>query len=75
MNYSFQHHRHTRGDQRVRGKVLLNPVAFMDCNANSQTYTIILCKWTEIKIWKKDVRRLSTRRDWGEGLCAGPEGA
>ena len=48
MNYSFQHHRHARGDQKARGKVLLNRAAFMDCKANSQTYTV----WTEIKILK-----------------------
>ena len=26
---------HTRGDQKVRGKVLLNRIAFIDCNENS----------------------------------------
>ena len=26
----------TRGDQKVRGKVLLNRIAFIDCNENSQ---------------------------------------
>ena len=25
----------TRGDQKVRGKVLLNHIAFIDCNENS----------------------------------------
>ena len=25
----------TRGDQKVRGKVLLNRIAFIDCNENS----------------------------------------
>ena len=25
----------TRGDQKVRGKVLLNIIAFLDCNENS----------------------------------------
>ena len=25
----------TRGDQKVRGKVLLNRIAFIDCNGNS----------------------------------------
>ena len=26
----------TRGDQKVRGKVLLNRIAFIDCNENTQ---------------------------------------
>ena len=26
---------YTRGDQKVRGKVLLNRIAFIDCNENS----------------------------------------
>ena len=26
----------TRGDQKVHGKVLLNRIAFIDCNENSQ---------------------------------------
>ena len=26
---------YTRGDQKVRGKVLLNRIAFIDCNKNS----------------------------------------
>ena len=26
---------HTRGDQKVRGKVLLNRIAFIDCSENS----------------------------------------
>ena len=26
---------YTRGDQKVRGKVLLNRIAFIDCNQNS----------------------------------------
>ena len=29
----------TRGDQKVRGKVLLNHNAITDCNENSQIYT------------------------------------
>ena len=40
----------TRGDQKVRGKVLLNRIVFIDCNDYSQTLTVFLCKWTEIKI-------------------------
>ena len=27
----------TRGDQKVRGKVLLNRIAYIDCNENTQT--------------------------------------
>ena len=27
----------TRGDPEIRGKVLLNRIAFIDCNENSQT--------------------------------------
>ena len=27
--------KYTRGDQKVRGKVLLNRIAFIDCNENS----------------------------------------
>ena len=26
---------YTRGDQKVRGKVLLNRIAFIDCNENA----------------------------------------
>ena len=26
---------YTRGDQKVRGKMLLNRIAFIDCNENS----------------------------------------
>ena len=40
----------TRGDQKVRGKVLLYHIAFMDCNENSQIETTIHSKLTEIKI-------------------------
>ena len=40
----------TRGDQKVRGKVLLYHIAFIDCNENSQIETTIHCKLTEIKI-------------------------
>ena len=29
---------YTRGDQKVRGKVLLNRIALIDCNENSQIY-------------------------------------
>ena len=29
---------YTRGDPEMRGKVLLNPVAFIDCNENLQIY-------------------------------------
>ena len=28
---------YTRGDPEIRGKVLLNRIAFIDCNENSQT--------------------------------------
>ena len=28
---------HTRGDPEIRGKVLLNRIAFIDCNEKSQT--------------------------------------
>ena len=31
----------TRGDQKVQGKVLLNRIAFIDCNENSQIKTTI----------------------------------
>ena len=36
--FTFVHHyiACTRGDQKVRGKVLLNHIAFIDCNENSQ---------------------------------------
>ena len=34
---SCQYMLHTRGDQKVRGKVLLNRIAFIDCNENSKT--------------------------------------
>ena len=44
--------KHTRGDQKVRGKVLLNRIAFIDCNENSHICTIILRKLTEIRIKK-----------------------
>ena len=40
----------TRGDQKVRGKVLLYHSAFIDCNKNSQIETTIHSKLTEIKI-------------------------
>ena len=29
----------TRDDPEIRGKVLLNRIAFIDCNKDSQTYT------------------------------------
>ena len=29
--------RYTRGDPEIRGKVLLNRIAFIDCSENSQT--------------------------------------
>ena len=50
-------HTITRDDQKVRGKVLLYLVAFIDCNENSQIETTIYSKLTEI-----DIRRMSTRR-------------
>ena len=31
----FRFSLYTRGDQKVRGKVLLNRTAFIDCNENS----------------------------------------
>ena len=40
----------TRGDQKVRGKVLLYHIAFIDCNENSQIETTIYSKLTEIEI-------------------------
>ena len=40
----------TRGDQKVRGKVLLYHSAFIDCNENSQIETTIHSKLTEIEI-------------------------
>ena len=42
----------TRGDQKVRGKVLLNHIAFINCNENSQMLTTIHCKLTEIVFYK-----------------------
>ena len=39
----------TRGDQIARGKVLLNRIAFIDCNENSQTLTIILSRGINVK--------------------------
>ena len=41
---------YTRGDQKVRGRVLLNRAAFIDCHENSQIQTIILCKLTKIHL-------------------------
>ena len=43
---------YTRGDQKVRGKVLLYHIASIDCNKNSQIENTIYSKLTEIKIWK-----------------------
>ena len=40
----------TRGDRKVCEKVLLNHIAFIDCNENSQTETVIFSKLIEIKI-------------------------
>ena len=40
----------TRGDQKVRGKVLLYHSAFIDCNENSLIETTIHSKLTEIEI-------------------------
>ena len=34
-NCFIRFYKHTRGDQKVRGKVLLNRIAFIDCNENS----------------------------------------
>ena len=39
-----------RGDQKVRGKVLLYHIGFIDCNDNSHIETTIHCKLTEIEI-------------------------
>ena len=41
---------HTRGDQKVRGKVLLYHITFIYCNENSQIETTIRSKLTEIEI-------------------------
>ena len=43
-------HSCTRGDQKVRGKVLLYHIAFTDCNENSQIEITIQGKLTEIEI-------------------------
>ena len=43
---------YTRGDQKVRGKVLLYHIAIIDCNENSLIETTIHSKWTEIEIQK-----------------------
>ena len=40
----------TRGDQKVRGKVLLHHIAFIDCNENLQIETTIHSNLTEIEI-------------------------
>ena len=40
----------TRGDQKVRGKVLLNHITSIDRNENSQIQTTIHRKLTEIEI-------------------------
>ena len=40
----------TRGDQKVRGKVLLYHSAFINCNENSQIETTLHSKLTEIEI-------------------------
>ena len=40
----------TRGDQKIRGKVLLNRIAFIDSNESSLISTIIHSKLTEIDI-------------------------
>ena len=40
----------TRGDQKIRGKVLLNRIAFIDRNKNSYISTTIHSKLTEIEI-------------------------
>ena len=42
----------TRGDQKVRGKVLLYHIPFIDCNENAQIETTIHSKLTEIEIQK-----------------------
>ena len=42
----------TRGDQKVRGKGLLNRIAFIDSNENSHICTIILRNLTELRIKK-----------------------
>ena len=39
-----------RGDQKVRKKVLLYHIGFIDCNDNSQIETTIHSKLTEIEI-------------------------
>ena len=36
--------------QKFRGKVLLNRIAFINCNENSKMKTTIHGKWTEIEI-------------------------
>ena len=50
VNRSFQLLAYTRGDQEVRGKVLLYHIALIDCNKNSQIETTIYSKLTESKI-------------------------
>ena len=42
--------RFRRGDQKVRGKVLLFLIAFIDSNGNSQIETTIHSKLTELEI-------------------------